>query len=239
MAKEKRKKPSIPADRIPFHVGIIMDGNGRWAKGRFMPRSFGHKKGMERMIDLVEHAFDLGVNTLTVYALSTENLSRPEKELEGLYSLFRTYFSGYVGDLMERGGRVRILGDLTALPEDIRLLAHKAEKDSESLTEHTVNIALNYGSRPEILRAVNLAVAAGKTVTEDEFSALLYTGGQSDPDLIIRTGKETRLSNFLLWQAAYAELYFSPKMFPDFSDDEFDKAILDYASRDRRFGKVK
>lgn len=239
MAGEKRKKPlPVPAERIPAHVGIIMDGNGRWAKGRFMPRSFGHKKGMERMIDLVEHAFDRGVSTVTVYALSTENLSRPKEELDGLFDLFRTYFTKYVRRLTDREGRVKIIGDITALPEDIRALIVKAEADSAAFTAHTVNIALNYGARDEIVRAVNRAVALGKEVTADGFSALLYTAEQADPDLIIRTGKETRLSNFLLWQAAYAELFFSEKMFPDFSNDEFDKALLDYASRNRRFGKV-
>lgn len=239
MTDGERKKPlSIPAERIPRHVGIIMDGNGRWAKSRLMPRSYGHKKGMERMIDLVEHAFDRGVKTVTVYALSTENLSRPKEELDGLFNLFRTYFTEYVQRLTDRGGRVKIIGDVTALPEDICALIARAETDSEKNVEHVVNIALNYGSRDEIVRAVNEAVSRGKTVTEEEFSTYLYTAGQADPDLIIRTGKEQRLSNFLLWQAAYAEFYFSDKMFPDFSNKEFDKALVDYASRDRRFGKV-
>lgn len=239
MAQEERKKPlPIPPERIPRHVGIIMDGNGRWAKSRLMPRSYGHKKGMERMIDLVEYAFDRGVKTITVYALSTENLSRPKEELDGLFKLFRAYFTQYVKRLIDRKGRVKIIGDVSVLPEDIRVLIAQAEADSADFEENTVNIALNYGARDEIVRAVNAAVVGGKPVTKEAFSELLYTAGQEDPDLIIRTGKELRLSNFLLWQAAYAEFYFSDKMFPDFSDKEFDKALIDYASRNRRFGKV-
>ncbi|MBP5242688.1 MAG: di-trans,poly-cis-decaprenylcistransferase [Clostridia bacterium] len=215
-----------------------MDGNGRWAKARLMPRSFGHKKGMERMIDLVEHAFDRGVKTITVYALSTENLFRPQEEVDALFGLFRSYFSKYAKKLIEKRCRLTVLGDVKALPDDVQALIADAEKESEKFEEHRVNIALNYGARAEIARAVNQAITAGKPITEAEFSDLLYTAGQGDVDLIIRTGKEKRLSNFLLWQAAYAELYFSDKMFPDFTNENFDEALADYAARTRRFGKV-
>jgi undecaprenyl diphosphate synthase len=135
--------------------------------------------------------------------------------------------------------RIKVLGDVTALPEDIQAQIAEAEEESSMYNEHWLNIALNYGSRPEIVRAVNLAVERGEKVTEESFSSLLYTGGQPDPDLIIRTGKEVRLSNFLLWQSAYAELYFSDKMFPDFSDKDLDEAVKNYSARQRRFGKVK
>lgn len=223
---------------IPRHVGIIMDGNGRWAKSRLLPRKAGHKKGMERMIGLMDHAFDVGVKTVTVYAFSTENFSRPKEEVEALFNLFRNYFMRYVKRIIERKCRLKVLGDVTALPEDIQELIAEAEKSTETYTDYCVNIALNYGSRPEIVRAVNLAVERGEKVTEESFSSLLYTGGQPDPDLIIRTGKEVRLSNFLLWQSAYAELYFSDKMFPEFEDKDFDKAMEEFASRNRRFGNV-
>jgi undecaprenyl diphosphate synthase len=144
----------------------------------------------------------------------------------------------YVQRVIERKSRLKIIGDVTALPEDIQAQIVKAEADSAMYSEHYVNIALNYGSRPEIVRAVNLAVERGEKVTEESFSSMLYTGGQPDPDLIIRTGKEIRLSNFLLWQSAYAELYFSDKMFPDFSDKDLDEAVKNFAARQRRFGGV-
>ena len=225
-------------ENIPLHVGIIMDGNGRWAKSRFLPRSAGHKAGMTRMIELLEHAFDRGVKYVTVYAFSTENFSRPKEEVDALFNLFRNYFMREVDRVIERKSRVKILGDVTALPDDIQQMIAEAERKSEGFGERQVNIALNYGSRPEIVAAVNKAVETGKKVTEESFSAMLYTGGIPDPDLIIRTGKEVRLSNFLLWQAAYAELYFSDKMFPEFSDKELDKAIVEYSHRTRRFGKT-
>jgi undecaprenyl diphosphate synthase len=215
-----------------------MDGNGRWAKSRFLPRAAGHKMGMERMIGLLEHAFDIGIERMTLYAFSTENFSRPKEEVDALFDLFRTYFMKYVQRVIERKSRLKIIGDVTALPEDIQAQIVKAEADSAMYSEHYVNIALNYGSRPEIVRAVNLAVERGEKVTEESFSSMLYTGGQPDPDLIIRTGKEIRLSNFLLWQSAYAELYFSDKMFPDFSDKDLDEAVKNFAARQRRFGGV-
>lgn len=235
---EKSSDVPVSAARIPAHVAIIMDGNGRWAKRRFMPRSYGHLKGMERMIGLLEHAFDIGVRFVTVYALSTENLSRPKEEVDALFGLFRKYFNEYARKIIERESRLCILGDVSALPQDIRQMVAKIEKESARFDGRCVNIALNYGARDEIVRAVNLAVDRGEKVDKAGFSSLLYTQGQPDPDLIIRTGKEKRLSNFLLWQAAYAELYFSDKMFPAFSDKDFDAAIKDYASRERRFGKV-
>jgi undecaprenyl diphosphate synthase len=234
--KDKKGKNELC---VPKHVGIIMDGNGRWAKSRLLPRSAGHKMGMERMIGLLEHAFDIGIERMTLYAFSTENFSRPKEEVDALFDIFRTYFMKYMQRVIARKTRMKIIGDVTALPEDIQAQIAEAEEESSVYNEHWLNIALNYGSRPEIVRAVNLAVERGEKVTEESFSSLLYTGGQPDPDLIIRTGKEVRLSNFLLWQSAYAELYFSDKMFPDFSDKDLDEAVKNYSARQRRFGKVK
>ena len=224
--------------KIPRHIAMIMDGNGRWAKKRLMPRSFGHKAGMERMIGLTEHAFSLGVEYVTVYALSTENLLRPKEELDYLFGLIREHFLPYVQKLCENGIRLRVIGDVTLLPADVREIVKKAESETASFTGKGINVALCYGSRAEIVRAVNLAVEKGKKVDENSFSSLLYTDGQPDPDLIIRTGKEVRLSNFLLWQGAYAELYFTDTMFPAFSDKELEKAIVWYSGRTRRFGKT-
>ncbi len=193
---------------------------------------------MERMIGLMEHAFDLGVDYITVYALSTENLKRPQEELNGLFDLIRNHFREYMGRVCARGVRLRIIGDTSLLPEDVQEILRTSETETEQYVGKGINVALCYGARDEIVRAVNLAVEKGEKVTEETFSGLLYTGGQPDPDLIIRTGKEIRLSNFLLYQAAYAELYFSNKMFPEFSDKELEKAIAEFSRRTRRFGKT-
>ena len=232
------KKNKIDGEGLPRHIAVIMDGNGRWAKKRLMPRSYGHRQGMSRMVGLLEHAFDLGIEYVTVYALSTENLKRPKEELDGLFDLIRKNFLDCMRKICSRGVRLRILGNVGLLPEDVQTLLKEAEEESSKYEGRGVNVALGYGSRAEIVRAVNLAVEAGKRVTEESFSSLLYTHGQPDPDLVIRTGKEMRLSNYLLYQSAYAELYFSDKMFPEFSDKDLDEAIAEYGRRTRRFGKT-
>ena len=224
--------------KIPRHIAIIMDGNGRWAKKRMLPRSAGHKYGMERMIGLMERAFELGVDYITVYALSTENLKRPKEEIEGLFNLLRNHFKEYLGRVCARGVRLRAIGDISRLPEDLQKILHDSEAETAKFEGKGINVAVVYGARDEIVRAVNQAVERGEKVTEESFSKLLYTADIPDPDLVIRTGKEVRLSNFLLYQSAYAELYFSEKMFPDFSDRELDKAILSFSKRTRRFGKT-
>ena len=200
---------------IPRHVAVIMDGNGRWAKRRFMPRTFGHRAGMNAMIAMARKAKAMGIEYLTVYALSTENFARPAEELEGLFDLIRRYFTKNVRDLYAEGAAVKVIGD-----------------------KFFVILALNYGARSEIVRAANAAISRGERVDEDAFAALLDTHGVPCPDLIIRTGGEVRLSNFLLWQAAYAELYFCDVLFPDFDESEFEKAIAEYSRRNRRFGRV-
>lgn len=239
MARNKIKGAGAPA-RLPGHIAVIMDGNGRWAKKRLMPRSFGHSQGMNRMVGLIEHAFETGVNYVTVYALSTENLSRPQAELEELYNLIRNNFLELTRRICARGARLRIIGDLSPLPGDVREILRRAEAETAAYEGRGkgVNVAIGYGSRAEIVRAVNLAVEKGEKVTEESFSGLLYTGGLPDPDLVIRTGKEVRLSNYLLYQSAYAELYFSEKMFPEFSDKDLDEAIEEFSRRTRRFGKT-
>ncbi|MDE5728907.1 MAG: di-trans,poly-cis-decaprenylcistransferase [Clostridia bacterium] len=225
-------------EKLPLHVGLIMDGNGRWAKKRLMPRSFGHNAGMNRVIALAEHAQKRGIKYLTVYALSSENLSRPKEELEGLYSLFRKYFSENVKKLYMQNAAVKIIGDMHGLPQDVAKLLKEGEENSPQNATFTMVFAINYGSRGEIARAARLAAESGGEITEKTLEKYLYTGGLPSPDLIIRTGGELRLSNFLLYQAAYAELYFTDVLFPDFTEKEFDKALNEFSHRERRFGKV-
>lgn len=225
--------------RVPLHVAVIMDGNGRWAKKRLLPRSAGHRAGMKRMISLSEHIFDCGVRYCTLFALSTENLSRPREELDALFSLFREYFTQNAEILKSKSIALKVIGDLSLLPCDVEEIIRAGERLTAGGERGTLALAIGYGGRQDILFAVNEAVKKGAAVTEEDFSAMLYTGGMPDPDFLIRTGKEQRLSNFLLWQSAYAELYFSDKMFPEFSDADFDKAIAEFAKRERRFGGVK
>ncbi len=224
--------------KIPAHVGLIMDGNGRWAKKRLMPRSFGHKAGMNAMIELADAAADMGIKYLTVYTLSTENFARPAEELEGLFNLIRGYFTSNVKKLYKRGAAVKVIGDLSVLPQDVQALLQDGENGSPKGASFTLVFAINYGARTEILRAVNKAAESGKKLDFAQFESLLYTSGIPDPDLIIRTGGEKRLSNFLMYQAAYAELYFTDVLFPDFDKKEFEKAVEEYSRRERRFGKL-
>ena len=224
--------------KLPAHIALIMDGNGRWAKRRFRPRSYGHRMGVQNMVRICSHAFRLGVRIVTVYALSTENLYRPKEELDGLFELIRTYFSKKKDKLLEMGVKINVIGDLSVFPADIRENILHVMDETNSYTDGLFNICLAYGSRQEIVRAVNAAVAQGRFVDEASFAALLQTGGLPDPDLIIRTGGEVRLSNFLLYQAAYSELYFSNKMWPEFSRGDLVQAVEHYSARGRRFGNI-
>ena len=235
MRKNKGKNNVIA---VPCHVAIIMDGNGRWAKSRLLPRSVGHQHGFSRMVGLLEHAYDLGVECVTLYALSTENLNRPQEELNGLYELLRKRFAECMRKVCARGVNLRVIGEMALLPPDVQEILHNAEEETKQFSGKCLNLALAYGARAEIVRAVNEAVRAGELLTEESLSARLDTHGQPDPDLIIRTGKEKRLSNFLLYQGAYAELYFSDKMFPEFTDKDLEEAFVEYGRRTRRFGKT-
>lgn len=193
---------------------------------------------MNRLISLAEHARKRGVKYLTLYVLSTENLSRPREELDGLFGLFRKYFTENVKKLYAADSRIKVIGDRSALPDDIQKLLSDGESNSPQNASFTLVFAINYGSRAEIINAVNRAVERGERVNAESFSRYLYTDEIPDPDLIIRTGGEVRLSNFLMFQSAYAELYFTDVLFPDFSDAEFDKALESFAARERRFGKI-
>ena len=223
---------------LPVNLGIIMDGNGRWAKRRFLPRSLGHDAGMKRIVKLVDSVRAAGIKYLTLYALSTENLSRPQEELDGLYVLFRRYFEEYAPKLVESDVEIRIIGDISALPQDVaEKMTAVCARSKKDAAFHLV-FAVNYGGRAEIVRAANLAAEMGGKVTEENFSRFLYTRDIPDPDMIIRTGGELRLSNFLLWQSAYSELYFTDTLFPDFDEKELGRALREYARRNRRFGRV-
>ena len=231
--------------RVPNHIAIILDGNGRWAKKRGMPRSFGHVKGCENLEDICEVAKELGVKYLTVYAFSTENWKRSKEEVDGLMKLFRNYLKKCIKISQKNNMRVKVIGDITAFDSDIQESIKKLEDFSKNFTDLHFQIALNYGSRDEITRAVNRMLEdqkAGKLetpVSEDTISDYLDTAGLPDPDLMIRTSGELRLSNYLLWQLAYSEFYFTDVPWPDFKKDELVKAIEKYNERDRRYGGVK
>lgn len=231
--------------RVPNHIAIILDGNGRWAKKRGMPRSFGHFKGCENLEDICEVAKELGVKYLTVYAFSTENWKRSKEEVDGLMKLFRNYLKKCIKISQKNNMRVKVIGDITAFDSDIQESIEKLEDFSKDFTDLHFQIALNYGSRDEITRAVNRMLEdqkAGKLetpVSEDTISGYLDTAGLPDPDLMIRTSGELRLSNYLLWQLAYSEFYFTDVPWPDFKKEELVKAIEKYNERDRRYGGVK
>lgn len=231
--------------RVPNHIAIILDGNGRWAKKRGMPRSFGHVKGCENLEDICEVAKELGVKYLTVYAFSTENWKRSKEEVDGLMKLFRNYLKKCIKISQKNNMRVKVIGDITAFDSDIQESIEKLEDFSKDFTDLHFQIALNYGSRDEITRAVNRMLEdqkAGKLetpVSEDTISGYLDTAGIPDPDLMIRTSGELRLSNYLLWQLAYSEFYFTDVLWPDFKKEELVKAIEKYNERDRRYGGVK
>ena len=231
--------------RVPNHIAIILDGNGRWAKKRGMPRSFGHVKGCENLEDICEVAKELGVKYLTVYAFSTENWKRSKEEVDGLMKLFRNYLKKCIKISQKNNMRVKVIGDITAFDSDIQESIEKLEDFSKDFTDLHFQIALNYGSRDEITRAVNRMLEdqkAGKLetpVSEDTISGYLDTAGLPDPDLMIRTSGELRLSNYLLWQLAYSEFYFTDVPWPDFKKEELVKAIEKYNERDRRYGGAK
>lgn len=225
--------------KLPKHIALIMDGNRRWARRRGLPKLLGHKRGYERIEKVITHAKKRGITFLTFWAFSTENWNRDKEEIDYLMKLFSDLFKGtLVKKIHENKVRVVILGELDRFPLDIARNARELVGDTKDYTAMTVNIALNYGGRSEILRAVSQILADGKKSIDIElFSNYLYTKGQPDPDFIIRTGGEHRLSGFLPWQGVYAELYFPDVYWPDFDEKEFDKALEEYANRERRFGK--
>ena len=227
------------------HIAVIMDGNGRWAKNKGLPRSAGHKKGAETLENIAKAAADMGIKYLTVYAFSTENWKRDKAEVDYLMGLLRQYLKSEFKEIQKRGARIRFIGERQMLDTDIVAQMEKIEKDTEANDKLTFSVALSYGSRAEILTAAKKAAeqaVSGKIkaeeLTEEMFSNLLYTQGMPDPDLVIRTSGEQRISNYLLWQLAYSELFFTKTLWPDFSAAELKEIIADFNTRERRYGKV-
>jgi undecaprenyl diphosphate synthase len=218
------------------HLAIIMDGNGRWAEKRKLPVAAGHKQGAEAAKEITKLCVELGIEFLTLYTFSSENWSRPEDEVENILKLLKFYLGDEAEKLSEKGVRLKFIGDLSAFSGDIQKRCKELESKSSQDIKLTVSIALNYGGRQEIVSAVNKAIQNNKPVSIEEFSKLLYTNGTPEPDLLIRTGGDLRISNFLLWQCAYTELYFTETLWPDFNKAELIKAIEDFNSRERRFG---
>jgi undecaprenyl diphosphate synthase len=235
---------AIDPSRLPAHVAIIMDGNGRWARRRNLPRVAGHRAGIEAVRATVETCGRLGVRYLTLYAFSVENWKRPRSEVEMLWRLLHTYMRKELPALLEGNVRVRAVGRLDALPPQVREDLESAMNETSMNTGLVVNLAINYGGRAEIADAVNALLDEARStgrlgefrVGEEEIAARLYTAGQPDPDLLIRTSGEMRISNFLLWQIAYSELYVTPTLWPDFRRADLLEAVLDYQKRERRFG---
>jgi len=236
-------KPDMNA--LPKHIAIIMDGNGRWAKKRHLPRTAGHSVGSETFRKIATYCNDIGVKYLTVYAFSTENWSRPQEEVSAIMSLLKKYVLEAIDSVEKDNIHLRFWGDRSRIPKELLELMEYAEKKSETMTGIFVNVCLNYGSRDEITKAVQKlagAVRAGElepeNITADMVSESLYSAGTPDPDLIIRPSGEIRVSNFLLWQSAYSEYYFTDVLWPDFDERELDRAIVSFQNRSRRFGGV-
>lgn len=241
---KKQEEGQAPI-HLPVHIGIIMDGNGRWAQKRFLPRSAGHRAGAQNFRTITRYCSKIGIRYLTVYAFSTENWNRPSDEVGALLRLLKEYLEEALRDFMDENIRVRFIGDVSAFPAELRGLIQEVEEASACKTGMVLNLAMNYGGRAEITRAAKKvaqeAVSGSlrpEELTEERFAQYLYTGSQPDPDLIIRPSGEERLSNFLLWQSAYAEFVYFDILWPDFKTSDLDRAIEIYSSRQRRFGGV-
>jgi len=241
---KKDKEEIVIPDKLPDHVGFIMDGNGRWAKKRGLPRSFGHREGAKQFKKIVRYCKDIGLKNISFYAFSTENWQRPAEEVNTIMELFRDYIVD-VRNFLSENTRMIFLGDKSAFDEDLQEKMIKLEEDTAKYDEMTLMMAVNYGGRDEITHAARiLAEKAAKgeikpeDITEQSISDNLYTAGFPDVDLLIRPSGEQRISNYLIWQCAYAEFYYTDVLWPDFTPDELDKALAEYARRNRRFGGV-
>ena len=235
----------IDKTRLPKHIAIIMDGNGRWAKAQGLDRSYGHKKGVDSVRTVTEAATEIGIKYLTLYTFSTENWNRPQEEIDALMALMVMAIERETPDLIKNGVRLQAIGNLSRMPEEVRQRLDKCISDTAQGTGVTLVLALSYSSRWEIVDAVkkiSSKVSRGEisvdNITEDTISQSLTTKNIPDPDLLIRTGGEERISNFLMWQISYSELYFTPEYWPDFGKESLYKAICNYQSRERRFGKT-
>jgi len=226
------------SNSLPHHIAIVMDGNGRWASKRFLPRVAGHKQGVDALRHCVSACVQRGVRVLTVFAFSSENWNRPTEEVSGLMSLFALALSREVPKLKVQGVRLHFIGDRDNLSQKVRDGMDRSELDTSTNEILVLNVCFNYGGRWDIVQAATKLISQGLTVTEQSLSSATSLAHVGDPDLVIRTGGEQRISNFLLWQSAYAEFYFSDKLWPDFNGAELDLAIASYEQRERRFGKT-
>lgn len=226
-------------EKLPNHIAIILDGNGRWAQKKGLPRNFGHKQGVETLIKVSRYCSDIGVKNLTVYAFSTENWNRPKEEVEYLMNLLKDYFQGLDKNLRKRNIRLKVIGEKTHLSKELLDIINFVEENSKYNTGMILNIAFNYGGKDEIVNAVKSMIKDKVIISKENIDKYLYTNESGNVDLLIRTSGEQRISNFLLWQIAYAEFYFTKVHWPDFSKKELNKAIEAYQNRDRRFGGLK
>ena len=228
---------TVKVDERLKHIAFIMDGNGRWATSRNLPREEGHKEGVKAFVDAVEYCRKIGIEYITVYAFSTENWKRPKREVDAIMALLEQYLDNFFNDKKSEGfGAIRFIGDVSVLSKGLLAKIKLIEKLT-SKKKGVLNVAVNYGSRAEITNAVNKLMAEGKSkITPDDIDSALYTATCPDPDLIVRTGGDFRISNFLLWQSAYSELYFTSTLWPDMGPEEIDKAVAEFYSRKRRFG---
>lgn len=228
----------IDKEKLPNHIGIIMDGNGRWAKMRGKERSYGHKVGSENVDRIISYAFERGIKVMSLYAFSCENWQRPKAEVDELMRLLDVYMKKFIKKVLKNDVRLSVMGDIEKLSPSLQKSIKKAMQDTADKKGFVLNIGINYGGRQEIVNAVNKLVKDGKDITVDSISENLYTAPFGEPDIIVRTGGEYRLSNFMLFQGAYSELYFSDVLWPDFNEKEMDKVLVEYSKRTRRFGKV-
>ena len=236
--RKKTKQKEVVVEKIPEHIAFIADGNGRWAKERGLPRYEGHNKGKDAIKKVLDRCFERGVNTVSIFCFSTENFSRPKREVEYLFDLFIKMRDELVESLLKRDASFRLMGDKNLLPKEVQDALVSISVATIDCKSHVLNLGIGYGSRHEIVDAVNRLVEAGIKVDEKTFSNYLYTAGLPDPDLIVRASGEQRLSNFMLYQSAYSEFYFPEKYWPDFDESTVDECIEVYQQRNRRFGKV-
>lgn len=240
MASAKIKiNKHLDMSRLPKHIAIIMDGNGRWATRRGLPRNLGHKAGCENLKRIINHIYDLGIPYATFFTFSTENWKRPKEEIDGIFNVVRGYLDEDGSTFVEKDTKVIISGEYTKLPKDLVESINRIVEKTKHCKKFVLNLAINYGGRDEILRGINKAIEIGKPLdSQQEFSNLLYSKDIPDPDFIIRTSGEMRVSNFMLWQLAYSEFYFTNTYWPAFSEKDLQKAIIDFQKRKRRFGNV-
>lgn len=238
--KKKAGQKEIDKERMPTHIAFIMDGNGRYATSRGMPRTFGHRQGLEALKKVIEESYNLGIKVLSFFMFSTENWKRPKEEVDYIFSLANEFKKDAKDDYIEKGIKVVTMGDLTKLPKDLQENLAELVNETKYNNKMIINLGLNYGGRDEIIGACNQIIADGhKNVDKDVFKAYLYTKDLPDPDIVVRTSGEMRVSNFMLYQLAYSEFIFPKKHWPEFGKKDLEDVIIEYQSRDRRFGGLK